>query len=74
MTSTQRIRLLMWLAHHRREGITQLEATTHLGILRLSERIRELQAAGYSIVKQTVKVPNRYGDQCRVMRYWLEAK
>ena len=63
----------MYMARHRDKGITQLEATEMLGILRLSQRIIELQNSGFRIRKRTVKVPNRFKDNCYVKRYWLDA-
>ena len=51
--------------------ITQLEATMRYGILRLSERIRELEAVGCVIEHQRVSVPNREGKKAMVTRYSL---
>jgi len=44
-TKTQNQRLLAYLKKHRK-GITTLEAVLELGILRLSERIREIKNVG----------------------------
>jgi hypothetical protein len=67
----QELRVLLWLSHHRKQGITQLEATSELGIIRLAARIKDLVDAGYGIRREYVSVRNRYGERCRVMRYWL---
>ena len=56
---TQLARLTQYL-HENRE-VTQLEAFNKLGICRLSERARELQARGIRISKRRVTVPSRYG-------------
>jgi hypothetical protein len=55
----------------RHESITQLKATVDLGILRLSERIRELESLyGYEFYRKSVKVDTRYGKS-RVVEYCL---
>jgi hypothetical protein len=51
---------------------TQLEAVTTLGVLRLSERIRELAKDGYIIEHIPMDVTNRFGKKCRVMLYKLD--
>lgn len=43
-TKTQNQRLIAYLRKHRK-GITTMEAFQHLGICRLSERIREIEGA-----------------------------
>lgn len=63
--------LLQFLEEHR-GGITQLQAFTELGICRLSERIRELQACGINISHTRVVVPARNGRRAHVMRYTLD--
>lgn len=52
-------------------GITALEASRDLGCLRLGARIFELKEQGYDIRSEYVEVENRYGEKCRVKRYWL---
>jgi len=53
-------------------GITTLQAMRDLGVLRLSERIRELEEIrGRKFKRQWVKVKNRRGADCHVMRYSL---
>lgn len=61
--------LLKYLKTHR-SGITQFEAFTKLGICRLSERCRELKAAGKKIGSDWIKVASRYGA-VRVKCYWI---
>ena len=46
-------RILEYLKTH--QGITQKEASDHLGCMRLSERIRELAAMGYKVDKHGKK-------------------
>lgn len=60
------------LKHLKRKSITQLEAARDLGCMRLSERIRELEAEGMKIKRKRVSVCNRFGEPCRVVRYSLQ--
>lgn len=53
--------------------ITQLEALRDLGCMRLASRISDLKRMGYNIQSDTVTVKNRYGDNCHIKRYRLEA-
>jgi hypothetical protein len=53
------------------QPITQLEATMKYGILRLSERVRELEAVGCVINHERVSVPTRNGKKATVVRYSL---
>lgn len=53
-------------------SITQLEALTDLGVMRLASRISDLRRQGYSIVSKTVEVENRFGEKARIKRYSLE--
>ena len=55
-------------------SITPLEAMRDLGVMRLSARIADLKADGYSIVTDMVAVPNRYGRKSHVARYRLEGE
>jgi len=50
---TQKCAVLRWLEMH--DGITTLEASDYLRVCRLSERIRELEAANYLIERQDEK-------------------
>lgn len=53
----------------RGERITTLEATLRFGICRLSERIRELEAAGWAIDHEPVKQNGK-----RFVRYALRGQ
>lgn len=63
---TQNGRLLNWLETHP-GGITQLEAFNTLGICRLSERIREIEALDYIIEHR----PEKTNGGARIVRYKL---
>lgn len=66
---SQNAKLLTFLQSGR--GITQLEAFNTLGIARLSERCRELEALGWVINHESVKVLNRDGKLVNTVRYSL---
>ena len=66
---SQQVRLEKYLKRH--SGITTFQAMNELGILRLSERIRELEASGKKINRFRVTVKNRFGEDCRVVKYCL---
>lgn len=51
-------------------SITQLQALSDIGCLRLASRITEL-SAGYKIDKRMIKVKNRRGESCSVAEYFL---
>jgi hypothetical protein len=53
-------------------SITQLEALTDLGVMRLASRISDLRKEGFPIVSETVAVKNRFGENCYIKRYRLE--
>lgn len=53
-------------------SITHLEAMRDLGVMRLSARIADLKADGYSFTTDMVAVPNRYGRKSHVARDKLE--
>lgn len=53
-------------------SITQLEALTDLGIMRLASRISDLKKQDYKIKKEMVKSKNRFGDTVQFARYSLE--
>lgn len=67
---TQAERVLTYIAEH--GSVTQFEALKDLGVMRLASRISELRKNGHEIVSQMVKVENRYGETCRVKRYFLK--
>lgn len=66
---SQNERLLEYLKHHGK--ITQFEAITELGILRLASRVSECKKAGENIFSSMVKVKNRFGETCHVAEYRL---
>ena len=70
MKRTQCDRLLTYL--QRGYKITSLEAWKELGIARLASRINDLRKECDGICDEWVEVPNRYGETCRVKRYWME--
>lgn len=53
-------------------AITQLEALSDLGIMRLASRISDLKKRDYKIKKEMVKSKNRFGDTVQFARYSLE--
>lgn len=61
------------LSYMRRNGsITTLDAMLDLGVLRLASRISELKKDGYTIKRDWVKVKNRFGEECSILRYSLD--
>ena len=52
-------------------SITQLEALRDLGVMRLASRVSDLKRQGYAIISKPEAVKNRYGEECRVKRYYL---
>ena len=68
----QNSRLIQFLTEHP-EGVTQLEAFNALGICRLSERCRELEANGFQIDHEWITVPTR-DKPAHVVRYTLQTK
>jgi len=61
------------LDYMRRHGsITTLDAILDLGVLRLASRISELKKDGYTIKRDWVKVKNRFGEECSILRYSLD--
>lgn len=62
--------VLQYLKSHKR-GITQFEAVIKLGVLRLSQRIAELESQGYIIAREAEKKIGTYGHTVRYTRYWL---
>ena len=51
--------------------ITSLEAVTEYGIMRLASRINDLKNKGYSIISDTQKSKNRYGETVHYSEYRL---
>lgn len=65
-------RLQNYLAEH--DAIDPMIAWTVLGIYRLGARIFDLKASGIKIISDTVKVNNRFGEECRVASYSINAE
>ena len=67
---TQANRVLAYIEEH--GSITQFEAFTELGIMRLASRISDLRRIGVQIESKTEKVENKFGETCHVKRYSLK--
>lgn len=65
---TQAQRILEYMQTH--GGITQFDAMRDLGVMRLGARIFELKARGHKISSEMTEVKNRYGEKCRVKKYY----
>lgn len=66
---SQEKKILEYINEH--GSITQLEATEHIGCLRLPARISDLRQKGVDIISEQVAVKNRFGQTCHVARYSL---
>lgn len=55
-------------------SITQLEAISCLGIMRLASRINDLKNAGYKIQTEMMRGRNRDGEKVSWAKYRLEEK
>ena len=64
-------RLLNYLQDNRE--IDPMTAWDKLGIYRLGARVYDLRQAGHLITSGRKAVPNRFGEQCKVALYRLEA-
>ncbi len=64
---TQNDRILDYIAEN--GSITQLEALTELGVMRLASRISDLKRKGYNIISKTETVKNRFDEKCSIKRY-----
>lgn len=61
------------LDYMRRHGsITTLDAMLDLGVLRLASQISELKKAGVPIKRDWMKVKNRFGEECSILRYSID--
>ena len=65
--ATQAKRILDYMGEN--GGITQLEALSELGCMRLASRISDLRRQGHGITSETVAIINRYGEVCHIKRY-----
>jgi hypothetical protein len=52
-------------------SITQLEALSDLGCMRLASRISDLRQQGYAIGRRIRTGKNRYGDSVSFAEYYL---
>lgn len=69
MKSTQCDKVLEYM---RRFGsITQLEALSDIGCMRLASRISDLRQQGYAIGRRIKTSKNRYGDSVSFAEYYL---
>lgn len=60
------------LAYMRQFGsITQLEALSDIGCMRLASRISDLRQQGYAIGRRIRTGKNRYGDSVSFAEYYL---
>lgn len=66
---TQQLRVLEYMEQN--EGITSMQAFRDLGIVKLSNRISELQQKGIMIGKRWEEGVNRWGEPTRYLKYYL---
>lgn len=66
---TQNDRILEYIEEF--GSITQIEALSEIGVMRLASRISDLRSLGYNIISEIVPVKNRYGETCHIKRYRL---
>ena len=52
-------------------SITQIDALSDLGVMRLASRISDLRRLGYPIGSKSETVKNRYGEKCHIKRYFM---
>ena len=55
-------------------AITQLEALTDLGVMRLASRISDLKKQGHPIISETITVRNRFEEDCYIKQYRLRGE
>lgn len=72
MNNTQCDRVLAYLEAGNK--LTQFEAMTELGIMRLASRVSDLNRAGHHIRREMVEVTNRWGEKCHIAQYTLVRK
>ena len=66
---TQNQRIIDYMEQH--GSITQIEALKACSVMRLASRISDLRKQGYPIESKMVKVRNKYGETCRIKRYYI---
>lgn len=52
-------------------SITQFEALRDLGVMRLASRVSDMRSKGIPIASKTEEIMNRFGEKCRIKRYFL---
>ena len=62
-------RIVEYIKEH--GGITSLDASRDLGCMRLGARIFEIKERGIEVKSEFINVENRFGERCRVKRYWI---
>lgn len=62
-------RIIAYMKEH--GGITSLDAARDLGCMRLGARIFEIKERGIEVKSEFINVENRFGEICRVKRYWI---
>lgn len=62
-----------WILTHFENGgsLTHLEAEKLYSVLRLAARVSDLRRRGHNIKGDMVTVKNKYGQNCRVKRYYM---
>ena len=53
-------------------SITQLQALSDLGVMRLASRVSDLKRQGYPITSRVETVKNRFGEKCHIKRYMMK--
>jgi|TARA_B110000908_G_C10168470_1_gene409616 hypothetical protein len=69
---TQHDRVLEYLNDGKK--LTCLNAFSELGITQVASRILELKREGHLILKNNVKVTNRYDEKVTVAEYYMERR
>ena len=69
MKATQCDKVLQYMI--RFGSITQLEALSDIGCMRLASRISDLRDRGYAIGRRMKTAKNRYGDSVSFAEYYL---
>lgn len=64
-TQTQRLKDYL----DKGKSLTRLEAYHEIGTMKLPARIHDIINEGYPILKESIKVVNRFGESIRVMKY-----
>lgn len=62
-------RIIAYMKEH--GGITSLDASRDIGCMRLGARIFEIKERGIEVKSEFINVENRFGEICRVKRYWI---